>query len=99
MKLESVKLKNFRGYKTETIIPISDLTAFIGKNEAGKSTILEALEIFFNNNLITCEKADLNIDADNNELEITCIFSEFPDEIIIDVANPTTLTKRISFKS
>ncbi len=36
MKLESVKLKNFRGYKTETIIPISDLTAFIGKNEAGK---------------------------------------------------------------
>jgi len=91
MKLESVKLKNFRGYRTETIIPISDLTAFIGKNEAGKSTILEALEIFFNNNLVSCEKADLNIDADNTNIEITCVFSAFPDEIIIDTDNPTTL--------
>ena len=91
MKLESVKLKNFRGYRTETIIPILDLTAFIGKNESGKSTILEALEIFFNSNLVTCEKADLNIDADNTNIEITCVFSAFPDEIIIDTDNPTTL--------
>ncbi len=91
MKLESIKLKNFRGYRTETIIPIVDLTAFIGKNEAGKSTILEALEIFFNNKLVACEKADLNIYADNTNIEITCIFSEFPDSIIIDTDNPTTL--------
>ena len=39
MKLESVKLKNFRGYRTETIISILDLTAFIGKNEAIKSAL------------------------------------------------------------
>lgn len=91
MKLETLKIKNFRGYKTETIIPVSNLTAFIGKNDAGKSTILEALEIFFNNSLITCERDDLNIDADSNNIEITCVFSEFPDEIIIDAASPTTL--------
>lgn len=91
MKLENIKLKNFRGYKTETAILISDLTAFIGKNDAGKSSVLEALEIFFNNKLITCEKDDLNIDADNKNIEITCTFSEFPDEIVIDAANPTTL--------
>ncbi|MCF8716432.1 AAA family ATPase [Joostella atrarenae] len=91
MILETVKIKNFRGYQTETIIPISNLTAFIGKNDAGKSTILEALEIFFNNSLVNCEKDDLNITADNNKIEITCVFSDFPAEIIIDVANPTTL--------
>ncbi len=91
MKLESVKLKNFRGYRTETIIPLSDLTAFIGKNDAGKSTILDALEIFFNNTLVTCEKDDLNINADNTNIEITCTFSEFPEEIVIDTANPTSL--------
>lgn len=44
MKLETVKLKHFRGYKSETLISVSDLTAFIGKNEAGKSTVLEALK-------------------------------------------------------
>lgn len=91
MILETVKIKNFRGYRTETIVPISKLTAFIGKNDAGKSTILEALEIFFNNSLVNCEKDDLNINADDNKIEITCVFSDFPAELIIDAANPTTL--------
>ena len=48
MKLREVILKNFRGYYDETRISINDLTALIGKNDVGKSTILEALEIFFN---------------------------------------------------
>ena len=52
MNLESIKIKNFRGYADEITIPISNLTAFIGKNDAGKSTILEALEIFFNNKIV-----------------------------------------------
>ncbi|WP_020532036.1 AAA family ATPase [Flexithrix dorotheae] len=91
MILETVKIKNFRGYQTETIIPISRLTAFIGKNDAGKSTVLEALEIFFNNSLVNCERDDLNISADSNKIEISCIFSDFPDDLIIDAANPTSL--------
>ena len=91
MILEEVKIKNFRGYKTQTIIPISNLTAFIGKNDAGKSSVLDALEIFFNNTLIACEREDLNINADNNQIEITCIFGDFPDELIIDAATPTSL--------
>ncbi|TJY37409.1 AAA family ATPase [Pontimicrobium aquaticum] len=91
MKLDEVKIKNFRGYQTETTIPISELTAFIGRNDAGKSSVLEALEIFFNNTLVKCEREDLNITADNNQIQITCIFSDFPDEIVIDAANPTTL--------
>lgn len=46
MKLREVILKNFRGYYTETRIKIDNLTALIGKNDIGKSTILEALDIF-----------------------------------------------------
>ncbi len=91
MILEEIKIKNFRGYRTETIIPISNLTAFIGKNDAGKSSILEALEIFFNNSLVTCEREDLNIYADNNQIEITCVFGEIPNELVLDAAAPTSL--------
>ena len=91
MKLELLKLKNFRGYGTEVTIPINDLTAFIGRNDAGKSTVLEALEIFFNNSLVKCEKDDLNINADNNLIEITCIFGELPEQLVIDAAFPTSL--------
>ncbi|MBA4240873.1 MAG: lantibiotic ABC transporter [Sphingobacteriaceae bacterium] len=91
MILEELRIKNFRGYRTETIIPISNLTAFIGKNDAGKSSVLEALEIFFNNSLVVCEREDLNINADNNQIEITCVFSDYPNEIILDAAAPTSL--------
>lgn len=92
MKLESIKLRNFRGYKEETLIPISELTAFIGKNDAGKSSILEALEIFFNNSYITCERDDLNKYSEDINIEITCTFKDFPDEIVIDAATPTALS-------
>jgi predicted ATP-dependent endonuclease of OLD family len=91
MKLEEVRIKNFRGYRTETIIPISNLTALIGKNDAGKSSVLEALEIFFNNSLVVCEREDLNINADGNQIEITCIFNDYPKEIVIDATTPTSL--------
>jgi putative ATP-dependent endonuclease of the OLD family len=91
MILEEVRIKNFRGYRTETIVPITDLTAFIGKNDAGKSSILESLEIFFNNDLVVCERDDLNISSDNNQIEITCVFNNLPNEIIIDAAVSTSL--------
>ena len=46
MKLKTLRLKNFRGYYEETSIDFSHLTAFVGKNYMGKSSILEALDIF-----------------------------------------------------
>ncbi|MDH7605251.1 MAG: AAA family ATPase [Melioribacter sp.] len=91
MKLDAVKLRNFRGYKAETLIPISDLTAFIGKNDVGKSSILEALEIFFNNSTVTCEKDDLSKNSEDNNIEITCTFTDIPREIVIDTAAQTSL--------
>ena len=87
MKLKKIKIKNFRGYYGEVTIEFGDLTTFIGKNDAGKSTILEALEIFFNNKLVSCEQNDLNILAKqngDNQIEISCIFNELPKSNIID---------------
>lgn len=46
MKIVSVKLKNFRGYSAETTITLDNLTVFLGKNDVGKSSVLEALDIF-----------------------------------------------------
>lgn len=91
MKLERVVLKNFRGYRDETPIEIADLTALIGRNDAGKSIVLEALEIFFNNALVVCEREDLSINATSQNIEISCDLSEIPADVIIDAASPTDL--------
>lgn len=46
MKIETLKIKNFRVYYGETAIAFEDLTAFVGKNDIGKSSALEALDVF-----------------------------------------------------
>lgn len=43
MQIKSVIIENFRGYQTRQTIAFDQLTAFVGKNDVGKSTILEAL--------------------------------------------------------
>ena len=91
MKLKSLKLKNFRTYCNETIIDFNDLTALIGKNDIGKSTILESLEIFFNNSTVCCEKDDLSVNSTDTNIEITCTFTNLPAVLVLDSAVSTTL--------
>ncbi|MEB7657957.1 AAA family ATPase [Mammaliicoccus vitulinus] len=94
-----MKIRNFRGYKDLTEINFNDITAFIGKNDAGKSTILEALEIFFNNSVVVCEKEDLSIDADSENIEISCIFEDLPNQITLDSTSKTTLKREFLLNS
>jgi len=62
MKISQVKIANFRSYKDETVIEFNDLTVFVGKNDVGKSTVLEALDVFFNEGkgVIKLDKEDIN---------------------------------------
>jgi predicted ATP-dependent endonuclease of OLD family len=97
MKIEKVTIKNFRGYKDETTIAIDDLTVFVGKNDMGKSTILEALDIFFNgkNAIAKIEKDDVNAaNRMNGECDIILgvTFSDLPLNIVLDDTNETTLS-------
>lgn len=88
MRLTGLKLKNFRCYRDEIYFGINDLTCIIGKNDVGKSTILEALDAFFNG---TIDKGDLSAEADNNIIEITCIFEDLPTKIILDSSVETNV--------
>lgn len=90
MKISSIKLKNFRSYKDEVEIKFNDFTALIGKNDAGKSTVLEALDIFFNDAKI--DKDDINIEnVENTEIIISVCFTDLPNSIVIDENVSTTL--------
>lgn len=96
MRIKTIKIRNFRGYKDEVEIEFSNLTAFVGKNDIGKSTLLEALDIFFNSGkgVIKLDKDDVNKQALTNgdtETVFSVCFEELPTNIIIDSTNQTTL--------
>jgi len=92
MKLKRVILKNFRPYKNETRIDVSNFTAFVGKNDIGKSCVLEALEIFFNEQLIKLDAHDLSKGVASKEVTIGCVFTDLPIEVILDKNAHTTLS-------
>ena len=51
MKLTKLKIKNYRSFgPEEQIIPIEDLTAFVGNNSTGKTAALSALNTMFSSN-------------------------------------------------
>lgn len=96
MKIKSVKIKNFRGYRDEICVDFDNLTVLIGKNDIGKSTILEALDIFFNegSGAVKWDKDDLNVQSTEkgeNETIISVCFIELPANIIIDSTVQTDL--------
>jgi predicted ATP-dependent endonuclease of OLD family len=91
MRLKQIKLKNFRGYCEEQALDVEDtITAIVGKNDSGKSSILEALEIYFDNGIPDID--DLNVDCGKDrEIIITCVFDDLPDSITVDSTADTTL--------
>lgn len=89
MKLKAVSLQNFRRYKNRTVVPLENLTAFIGRNDAGKSTILEALGIFFESEGI--DPGDASIDGESANVRIGAVFDNLPDALDLDAGARTTL--------
>lgn len=95
MKLVSLQLENFRGFSEFTTIDLNDLTCLVGRNDAGKSTILEALDFFFNeggsNGIIKIDKDDCSIGSGNEEILIGATFTNVPDKVILDTSVETSL--------
>lgn len=97
MKIKSVTLSCFRGYNEPVKIEVKDLLVLVGKNDIGKSTILESLDIFFNEGkgCIKIDKDDINkscLSIGQDCIEISVEFDDLPQEVLIDATNKTTLS-------
>lgn len=94
MIIKQLYLKNFRGYSEITIPFDESFNLIIGKNDIGKSSILEALEIFFNSQIVSMEINDINVNHTDNEVVIGVTLDADPDmEIVLDETHTTTLRK------
>lgn len=85
MKIESVRIQNFRSFEDETIL-FNDYTCLVGPNGAGKSSVLCALNIFFRNNsdsptdLTKLDKEDFHNQHIENPIKITITFTCLSEE-------------------
>lgn len=92
MILKSLILKNFRAYKDIKVNFDSNLNVIIGQNDIGKSTILEALDIFFGQEIIKLDITDWNKDKPESNITIGVEFLIDENlEIILDTENKTNL--------
>lgn len=72
-------------------LDFDDITALVGRNDIGKSTVLEALDLFFNET--KPDEDDLNVDVSEASqiAEIECDFSDLPEKLILDATAETSL--------
>jgi putative ATP-dependent endonuclease of the OLD family len=89
MKLQSVTLSNFRCYNAAMEVKFDELTTLVGRNDAGKSSILDALDMFFNDR--APDKNDASKGGNAKSVTISCRFSDFPAELLLDEAATTSL--------
>ncbi|MCK4540559.1 ATP-dependent endonuclease [Candidatus Parcubacteria bacterium] len=84
MKIESLRIENFRSYKDE-IINFDNYTCFIGPNGSGKSTVLNALNVFFRNckdvntDLTKLTEEDFHHKNTKKQVKITVTFTDIPN--------------------
>jgi predicted ATP-dependent endonuclease of OLD family len=97
MRLKSVKLTHFRGYRATTVIPIDEaMTGIVGRNDFGKSTILDALAIFFEVDGAKADKSDMNcfsLAEMEEQFDIACEFDDLPEMLVLDENVETTLAR------
>ncbi|NBB81388.1 MAG: AAA family ATPase [Verrucomicrobia bacterium] len=90
MKLSKLRLQNFRCYKDEIQVDFSDITALVGRNDSGKSSLMDALDIFLNDG--APDKDDASKQGAPKELKIICEFDDLPASVVIDDSSLTHLT-------
>lgn len=92
MKIESVRIENFRGFKDETIT-FNDYSCFVGPNGAGKSTVLAALNVFFRQykdsktDLSKLSSEDFHHKDVNQPIKITVTFSDLSEQAKGDLSD------------
>ncbi|WP_458626438.1 ATP-dependent nuclease [Winogradskyella sp. PC D3.3] len=92
MKIESIRIENFRAYKEE-FIEFDDYTTFVGPNGVGKSTVFHALNLFFRQNkdsqtdLLKLSANDFHHSDTTKDIKITVTFSSLSDEAKEELAD------------
>ena len=79
MKIQSVNIQNFRTLK-DISIPFDSITTFIGPNGVGKSTVLRALDWFFNGKPCSLTDKDCAFGETGEKIEVRVTFDSLTEK-------------------
>ncbi len=79
MKIHAIHIKNFRCLK-DVSIRFDSVTTFIGPNGTGKSTVLRALDWFFNSKPSSLTEKDCSFVATDEDIEVQVTFTDLTDK-------------------
>jgi len=91
MRIHSITVNNYRPFKVLEDVRLGQLTTMVGKNDTGKSSILRAIQLFFEKKP-KIDPSDVHDNAAPNEdVMIEIVFTSFPEKIEIEEGIETTL--------
>lgn len=85
MRIKSIRIENFRSFKDCTV-DLNPYSCFVGPNGVGKSNVLAALNVFFQENSSSATSVSKLIDEDyfnkqtDTPIRITLVFHELAEE-------------------
>lgn len=91
MILKKINISNFKGIQGTTSIDLNIFNAIVGKNDAGKSTVLLAIDAVLNNRTLIL--SDFNVSTTETELEIELMFDCKNEEYKLGEELLTTIEK------
>ncbi len=95
MRIHSITIKNYRPFKLLKETTLSQLATIIGKNDAGKSSILRAIKLFFEDRP-KIESEDIHDMANPDEdVIIEIAFTDIPETIQIEEEVETTFQEEM----
>ncbi|KRM84069.1 hypothetical protein FC35_GL000014 [Limosilactobacillus coleohominis DSM 14060] len=97
MKLVRFQINNFRGYENAEL-NVGSFSTIVGKNDAGKSALLEALNIFFNKKL-KLSPFDFNVNNQEGSVVFTGIFKDLPKRISLETIDTNFEDERLLNKN
>lgn len=99
MKIFDISIKNFRGIKSLTNLKVGDINSFVGKNDSGKSNILKALDLFFNEKFNSNDVFKGIGNDEKTEIIIRFETQQKINQLALDANGKLQLIKTFSFTS
>ena len=95
MRIHSITINNYRPFKVLEDVRLGQLATIVGKNDTGKSSILRAIQLFFEKRP-KIDPSDVHDNAAPNEdVVIEIAFTSLPEKIEIEEGIETTFREEM----